>query len=78
MVCMPVGFSREAAVESLHDAILEAGLTPRQNRELEDCIRGRFTVSGGGGGAGVGVDAVGWGVVVCDWSGMCSSANSVV
>lgn len=35
---------REAAVESLHQAIHEAVLTPRQNRELEDCIRGRFTV----------------------------------
>ena len=36
---------REAAVESLHQAIQDAGLTPRQNRELEECIRGRFTVS---------------------------------
>eukprot|EP00903_Cladosiphon_okamuranus_P009851 g9361.t1 len=34
---------REAAVESLHQAIQDAGLTPRQNRELEECIRGRFT-----------------------------------
>lgn len=34
---------REAVVESLHRAIRDAGLTPRQHRELEDCIRGRFT-----------------------------------
>lgn len=38
-------FRREASVESLQQAILDAGLTPRQSRELDECIRGRFTVS---------------------------------
>lgn len=33
-------------MESLHQAIVDARLTPRQNRELEECIRGRFTVRG--------------------------------